>query len=82
MQASLSTPQYGLNKGLKVFGKAAYDAVVKELSENLFNRGAVEMVLNPTHQIYEMSLIYIMLLKQKQNGDIKGRGVGDGRGQR
>ena len=29
MQASLSTPQYGLNKGLKVFGKAAYDAVVK-----------------------------------------------------
>ena len=49
MQASLSTPQYGLYKGLKVFGKAAYDAVVKELSENLFDRGAMEMVFNPTY---------------------------------
>ena len=40
------------------------------------------MVLNPTHQIYEMSLMYIMLLKRKRNRDIKGRGVSDGRGQR
>lgn len=44
MEASLDTPQYGFNKGLKLFGRDGYKATVKELLENLLDRGAVEMI--------------------------------------
>ena len=82
MEASLDTPQFGYNKGLKLFGKEAYEATVKELSDNLLDRGAVEMVLNPSKRIYQMSMLYLMFIKRKRTGLIKSRGCCDGRSQR
>lgn len=82
MQASVAKPQYRFNKGLWLFRKEeAYEATIKELSENLLNRGAIEMVQNPTKRIYKMSMLYLMFIKRKRTGLIKSCGVADGRSQ-
>ena len=44
LEATLSTPQYGFNKGMKVFGKGGYGAAIKELDENLIGRNVVRML--------------------------------------
>ena len=35
LEASKSTPMYGYQKGLKIFGDSGYQAMVKELRDNL-----------------------------------------------
>ena len=75
--------QYGLNKGLEIFGTAGEDAVTKQLTQ-LHDRG----VLDPKHpselpaEQRHKALSYLMFLKMKRGGDIKGRGCADGRKQR
>ena len=84
MSASLATPQYGFKKGLKLFGNAGYDAMVKELKENLVRRNCIK-ILNKnevTSEIRKSALGYLLFLKQKRCGKIKGRGCVDGRPQR
>ena len=84
LEATLSTPQYGFQKGLKVFDKEGYKATIKELDTNLIGRNVIDM-LPPeaiTQDIFKMSLGYLMFLKRKRCGKIKARGCADGRPQR
>jgi hypothetical protein len=84
LEATLSTPQYGFQKGLKVFGEGGYKATIKELGANLIGRDVIDM-LSPegvTRDIFKLSLGYLMFLKRKRCGKIKARGCADGRPQR
>lgn len=75
--------QYGIKKGLRVFGKAGDDAVNEEMKQLHDMR-----VMTPKHpaSISEQdrcdALQYLMFLKKKRDGRIKGRGCADGRKQR
>jgi hypothetical protein len=84
LEATLSTPQYGFQKGLKLFGEGGYKATIKELDANLIGRNVIDM-LTPdgiTRDIFQISLGYLMFLKRKRCGKIKARGCADGRPQR
>ena len=75
--------QYHVSKGLKLYGDDGVQAVLKELQQ-LHDR----MVLQPVdgNQLSDAekraSLQYLMFLKKKRSGLIKGRGCADGRKQR
>jgi hypothetical protein len=45
LEATLSTPQYGFQKGLKVFGESGYKATIKELDANLIGRNVALLVM-------------------------------------
>jgi hypothetical protein len=84
IEAPKSTPQYGFNKGLKEFGSSGYEATVKELDDNLFGMGAVQM-LKPSEigrTIRFEALNYLMFLKPKRCDKVKARGCADGRPQK
>jgi hypothetical protein len=84
IEASLSTPQYGFRRGLEIFGDEGYQAALKELDENLVGRGCIEVLpeADVTWEIRQIALGYLMFLKRKRNGKMKGRGCADGRPQR
>ena len=44
IEASMSTKQYGMAAGLKVFGADGYDAVASEIRDNLHGRGVIDPV--------------------------------------
>ena len=72
-----------MKRGLKEFGDAGVDAVLKELQQLhdrkvLEPRSAAEMSNDEKHA----ALQYLMFLKKKRNGIVKGRGCADGRKQR
>ena len=72
-----------LRKDSKCFGKKGYKAIIEELDENLLRKNMID-VLDPsdvTWSIFQMSLAYLIFLKQKQSGKIKGRGCAAGRPQ-
>ena len=75
--------QYTLKKGLQVFGPPGVEAVYKELQQ-LHQRKVGEprdaSTLSPMQK--RNALGYLMFLKQKRTGQIKGRGCADGRKQR
>jgi hypothetical protein len=75
--------QHSMKKGIKLYGDAGVDAVLKELQQ-LHDRNVLEPIssndLTPTEK--KAALQYLMFLKQKRNGTIKGRGCADGRKQR
>jgi hypothetical protein len=80
---TLSTPQYFITKGLKVFGQEGSAAVKKELIQ--IHEGDVLKVrcakdLTPEQK--KEALAYLMFLKRKRCGKVKGRGCADGRKQR
>ena len=81
--ATLSTP-YGFQKGMKVFKKSGHKATVKELDNNLIDRNVISMLpaRSITHDMMKMSLAYLISLKRKRSGQVKGRGYADGRPQR
>ena len=84
VEATLSSPQYGFEKGLKLFRKKGYKATMEELDENLLGKNVIDM-LDPSDVswgIFQMSLAYLMFLKRKRSGKIKARGCADGRPQR
>ena len=84
MKASKSTPQYGFRKGLEIFGDDGKEAAMKELKDNLVGRGCLKFLkpheVNGT--IRKQALSYLMFLKRKRCGKLKGRGCADGRPQR
>ena len=84
LEATLSTPQYGFEKGLKVFKELGYNATMKELDKNLIGKNVMNMLpaRSITHDMMKMSLGYLMFLKRKRCGKIKARGCADGRPQR
>ena len=75
--------QYTLKKGLQVFGPPGIEAVYKEMQQ-LHARKVGEprdaSKLSPKQK--KNALGYLMFLKQKRTGQIKGRGCADGRKQR
>jgi len=79
----LETPQMNMKQGLKMFGEASVDAVRKEMQQ-LHDRKVMQ-VRNPSKLTPEQkkeALAYLMFLKRKRGGKIKGRGCTDGRKQR
>jgi hypothetical protein len=79
----LCLTQYGANKGLKLWGNRAVQAIQKEM-EQVHAMDVIEPIkpsdLSPTER--ERVLEYLMFLKEKRDGSIKGRGCADGRKQR
>ena len=73
--------QYSMKKGLKIFGKEGEEAVKREMQQ-LHDMKTIEPVQFPTQEDKRNSLTYLMYLKKKRCGKIKGRGCADGRKQR
>ena len=77
------TAQMSAKKGLTVFGQQGADALMKELRQLVIMK-----VMNGTksHELTKeqkrKALKYLMFLKEKRCGRIKGRGCADGRKQR
>eukprot|EP00978_Attheya_sp_CCMP212_P014511 scaffold37028_cov57-Attheya_sp.AAC.2 len=72
--------QHGIKKGLKVFGEAGTTAVLKELTQP-HQRSVIEpKILNEEDK--KAALNYLMFLKKKSTGQIKGRRCADGCKQR
>ena len=81
IEASKANPQYGFMKGLTLFGDKGYQAAKNELKVNLLGRGCIDMLSwkNLTWDIRKQALGYLMFLKRKHSGKMKGRGCADGR---
>ena len=79
----LETPQMSLKAGLRTFGSDGMKAVEKEMRQ-LHDRDVMIPVhkksLTPEQR--REALAYLMFLKRKRCGKIKGRGCADGRKQR
>jgi Reverse transcriptase (RNA-dependent DNA polymerase) len=75
--------QYSVKKGLKEFGTAGEKAIIDEMRQ-LEIRGVIEPknIDMLTDIEKHRSLQYLMFLKKKRCGRIKGRGCADGRKQR
>ena len=72
--------QYSTNKGIKIFETKVTDSVETELRQ-LHDRKVIKPVL-PEELSKEQkwkSLAYLMFIKEKRCGKIKGRGCADGR---
>lgn len=77
---SKATPQYFFHKGMKLFGKKGQATTKKEMEENLLGMDAVSMVKpdDLDKKLCKETLPYLMFLKRKRTGKVKGRGVCDG----
>jgi hypothetical protein len=75
--------QYNLKQGIKVFGNKGKEAVLVELQQ-LYDRDVMTPVnkYDLTAEERKVALPYLMFLKEKCCGTIKGRGCADGRPQR
>ena len=80
---NLLTAQMSAKAGLKQFGEAGAAAITKEL-EQLVYRKVLEAKKadSLTREQRRAALRYLMFLKMKRSGKIKGRGCADGRKQR
>jgi hypothetical protein len=75
--------QYSIKKGLQVFGEAGAEAVISKM-EQLHDRGVImpKAANMLTREEKRKALHYLMFLKKKRCGRIKGRGCVDGQKQR
>jgi Reverse transcriptase (RNA-dependent DNA polymerase)/Zinc knuckle len=75
--------QYSMKAGLKLFGDRGTEAVLKELKQ-LHDRDVMEPMDSSkmSREDRYRALSYLMFLKEKRDGAIKGRGCADGRKQR
>lgn len=77
------TPQYTMRTGLKLFGNRGLQAIRSEMQQ-FHDLSVIEPVkpsdLTPTDR--DRVLEYLMFLKEKRSGKVKGRGCADGRKQR
>jgi hypothetical protein len=75
--------QYGLKKGLELFSIEGSLAVEAELRQ-MHDRKVILPINRDTLNAHdrEMALPYLMFIKQKQSGQVKGRGCADGQRQR
>ena len=83
LDASQVTPQYGAERGIKEFGEDGTDAIMKELRQ-LHDMHVISPIhpRDMTKEEIKRALPYLMFLKRKRCGKIKGRGCADGRSQR
>ena len=79
----LDTPQMSLKAGLCTFRDDGVKAVEKEMRQ-LHDRGVMAPVHKKclTHEQQKEALAYLLFLKRKRCGKVKGRGCTDGRKQR
>ena len=58
------TPQYGFQKGMKVFREEGHAATVKELGKNLIGKNVIDMLpaKSITHDMMKISLSYLMFV--------------------
>jgi len=79
----VSTPQMSMKRGLKLFGEEGYKAVSEELQQ-LHDRVVMtaKHATDLTPEQRQRALGYLMFLKRKANGKVKGRGCADGSKQR
>ena len=84
MEASKATLQYRFRKGLNIFGDKGYNVAVSELKDNLLGRKCVRILCakDVTLIVRKKTLSYLMFLKRKRSGKIKGHGVTNGHLQR
>ena len=77
------TAQMTAKKGLEYFGSRGSDAIMKELVQ-LVHRKVLKAkkAHEITNQQKKAALKYLMFLKEKRDGVVKGRGCADGRKQR
>jgi hypothetical protein len=73
--------QYSAKKGIKIFGEPGVRAIYEEVKQ-IHEMGAIEPKSNMTRDEKRQALQYLMYLKKKRCGRIKGRGCADGRKQR
>ena len=73
--------QVSMNRGLQLFGEDGAKAVRKEM-EQLHRMRTLKPMGEPTREEKRQALRYLMYLKKKNCGRIKGRGCADGRRQR
>ena len=75
--------QYGIKRGLELFEQEGVDAVLKELRQ-MHNLQVIEPLHHEqvTKEMRQRALNYLMFLKRKKSGQVKGRGCADGRKQR
>ena len=80
---SIMLSQYSMKQGLKLFGTDGTSAVLAELSQ-IHNLKVVDPknASDLTREQKKAALEYLMFLKKKRCGRIKGRGCADGRKQR
>jgi hypothetical protein len=83
IDGSLATAQMSMKKGLKMFGEGGVAAVRGEMQQ-LHDRKVMEPkhTRDLTPEELREALGYLMFLKRKRCGKIKGRGCADGRKQR
>ena len=75
--------QYHMNKGLKLFGDRGIQAIKKEMMQlDQMDTIAPVQPKDLSAEERDRVLEYLMFLKEKRNGIIKGRGCADGRKQR
>ena len=76
IKASKATSQYGFQKGLNIFGNDSYQASKDKIKKNLLRRGCIDMVstYNVTFDIRKKALGYLVFLKRKPSGKMKGKG--------
>ena len=76
------TPQMSMKKGLQAFGEGGYAAVKQEMQQ-LHDRKVMQPIRHKdlTPEQKRDALGYLMFLKKKRCGKIKGRGCADGRKQ-
>ena len=84
IEAPKSTPQYGIRRGLGLFGDKGYQAAKDKLKTNLLGRGCIDMLSwkDLIWDIRKQALGYLMFLKRKRSGKKKGRGCANDRPQR
>ena len=82
-ETNLATPQMSMKKGIKLFGDKGVAAVKIEIQQ-LHDRGVLKAVHKSdlSWEQIQQALGYLMFLKRKRCGKIKGRGCADGRKQR
>ena len=76
----LALTQLGTKTGITSWGQQGVDAIMKEMKK-FHNREVVKPLLSKeiTPTVKVTALSYLMFLKQKENGVIKGRGCADDR---
>ena len=76
--ATLLTPQYGFQKGLKILKEVGHNATIKKLDKNLNGKNVLDM-LEPqsvTYDIMKMSLAWISNVPEEETGrEDQGQGL-------
>jgi hypothetical protein len=79
----IALTQYNIKRGLKIYGQAASDAIMKEMKQ-LHDRKTIRPRASKDLTLEEKrkALAYLMFIKEKRCGTIKARGSATGRKQR